>query len=337
MNRTPERLLVIRFHAIGDVAITLPACAILKRSFPDASIEYLTMPATRPLVETLDLFSDVIEFPDCQTTVDRLRAVIVQWRRLRRRNYDLILDLQSNWVSQLLVRLLSPPVTTVFDRTSPLAAGKRVDASLASIGLPPAGPEYSLPVSRGTMEHSNQILSSAGWNGTTPLVVINPAGLWSSRQWPDGHYRELIQLILHHWSCQLLFLGTERIRRRAENISAELENGSVLNLVGQTGLGDALGILQHASLMISEDSGLMHMAWVSGIPTIALFGSSRHDWSRPLGPRSHCFHSGDLACGSCMAPTCRFGDVHCLARVTPQQVFDTGTSLMQPSRGHQYR
>jgi ADP-heptose:LPS heptosyltransferase len=114
-------------------------------------------------------------------------------------------------------------------------------------------------------------------------------------------------------------LGLRGIEARAQTLAAALGD-SLLNLAGRTTAPEAMGIVQRAALVLTEDCGLMHMAWTSGVPTLALFGSSRHDWSAPLGPHSRCLHSGDLPCGSCMAAECRFGDVHCLTRYTPERV-----------------
>jgi len=83
--------------------------------------------------------------------------------------------------------------------------------------------------------------------------------------------------------------------------------------------------------VLSEDSGLMHMAWVSGTPVVALFGSTRSDWSRPLGPRSVFLDSSDLSCGACMQATCRRGDVFCLSRRSPEEVFARAVSLLEQS------
>jgi ADP-heptose:LPS heptosyltransferase len=86
--------------------------------------------------------------------------------------------------------------------------------------------------------------------------------------------------------------------------------------------------VQRAAIMISEDSGLLHMAWCSGVPVVALFGSSRHVWSAPVGAHAESLHSGDLPCGQCMTPVCSFGDVHCLTRFTPEQVYREANSLL---------
>jgi len=102
----------------------------------------------------------------------------------------------------------------------------------------------------------------------------------------------------------------------------------IISIVNQTTPSQAFAILQHTSFVLSEDSGLMHMAWVSGIPTLALFGSTRSDWTRPLGGKSFFLDSSDLPCGNCMQEVCRYGDVHCLTRYTPEFVFEKAVGIM---------
>ena len=135
------------------------------------------------------------------------------------------------------------------------------------------------------------------------------------------NYVELTRIWLREEPIQVLLLGDERMTSKASYLETKL-GSTAINITGKTTLREAFGMLQHSSMMISEDSGLMHMAWVSGVPTIALFGGSRHQWSAPMGDHSRSFDSGDLPCGACMERTCRFGDVHCLTRITPQMVFD---------------
>jgi ADP-heptose:LPS heptosyltransferase len=172
------------------------------------------------------------------------------------------------------------------------------------------------------------MLLSAGWSGTTQLVAINPAGLWETRQWPLENYDSLIRLFLEEdENVRFLLLGTERIRERSRHLVRHFGHHAV-DLVEQTTLGEALAALQFCSGMISEDSGLMHMAWASGIPTVALFGSTNHIWSAPTGNYVRCFHSGDLPCSACMKPSCKYGDIHCLTRVTPHMVYEAMKAML---------
>jgi ADP-heptose:LPS heptosyltransferase len=129
---------------------------------------------------------------------------------------------------------------------------------------------------------------------------------------------------------KFLLLGLPGLRPKADSLRAELEldGGSVIDLVGGTTAAEAFTLVQKADLVLSEDSGLMHMGWVSGVPTIALFGSSRGDWSRPLGPRSLCLDSSDLECRFCMEAECRFGDVRCLTRRDPREVAELAFRLI---------
>ena len=116
------------------------------------------------------------------------------------------------------------------------------------------------------------------------------------------------------------------IAEKAQYLKSQLGN-CLLNLVNQTTTAEAFSILRKATLVLTEDSGLMHIAWVSGVPTLALFGSSRSVWSQPLGEASLCLHSADLPCGECMEAECCFGDVHCLTRYTPKMVFGKAREL----------
>jgi ADP-heptose:LPS heptosyltransferase len=251
--------------------------------------------------------------------------------RLRREKYDVVLDLQRNWVSRLLRRGLAPAAWAEFDRFSSRPAGSRTLETFHSAGFRETELCFRLPVRIDLIESAARVLQQNGWNGSVPVVVLNPAGLWTTRNWPLENYIEFARLWIRHQDAMFLFLGTERIQREAGVLSSSLGRNAI-NLVGRTSLRDVLPLLQHVSFVLSEDSGLMHMAWTSGIPTLALFGSSRHDWSAPMGPHARCLHSGDLPCGACMSPTCAFGDVHCLTRHTADAVFRAAQSVMQPTR-----
>jgi heptosyltransferase-2 len=162
--------------------------------------------------------------------------------------------------------------------------------------------------------------------------VLNPAGFVETRNWSIQNYIKFAFLWLDQFpDTKFLVLGTSFIAEKAIILKNELGD-HLINLVNLTTSLDAFAVLQHTSLVLSEDSGLMHMAWVSGIPTIALFGSTRSYWSKPLGPNSIFLDSSDLPCGNCMQSVCKFGDVHCLTRYTPQLVFNHAVSLIQKNK-----
>ena len=319
--KPPERILIIRLHAIGDVAITFPACAAFRSKFPEACIDFLTLETTAPFAASLEIFNTVHSFPLCRSKWERLRHAIAWAARLQQKRYQIVLDLQRNWVSRLLRVSAAPTAWAEFDRFSPRLAGLRTLDTFHRLVFSDLDLDFHLPVRTEVLQSARRILQRRGWHEGKPLVVLNPAGFWATRNWPLEYYSEFARLWLRDEDAMFLLIGTERISEKSRFLSDGL-GSKLINLVGQTSLAEALGILQHVSFVLSEDSGLMHMAWVSGIPTLALFGSSRHDWSAPIGPHTYCLHSGDLPCGACMSATCKYDDVHCLTRHTPHAVYD---------------
>ena len=324
----PKSILVIRFHAIGDVAITLPSCVSLRKRFPDARIDFLTSEESKFLPSSVDLFDSVIGISTRESQWVRLWSALVTGIRLGVNRYGLVLDLQRNWMSRIIRRLSFPASWSEFDRYSPLPAGERVTQAFIAAGVGSNAASGPLPVRRDLLERGRGLLAAKGWDGRQKLIVLNPAGLWETRNWPLEGYVEFSRKWLDEEPVKFVCLGTERIRGKATLLSGAL-GASLLNLVGETSLDEAMAVLHYCSLILTEDSGLMHMGWTSGVPTLALFGSSRHDWSRPLGKHTVCLHSGDLPCGACMEPTCRFGDVHCLTRYSAAQVFEASRAIMQ--------
>lgn len=340
----PRRILVIRMHAIGDTAITLPVLAALHRRFPHATIDFLTTAACAPLFDTSEFRGSVIAFPHTSTRAERIVHAIQFGQRLRRNDYDMVIDLQRNWVTRVIRRVSSPAAWAEFDRFDAKPAADRTIEAVRRIGITDITHDHRIPMKASAIVSAKALLRFNGWDERTPLIVLNPAGLWPSRQWPLENYIALAKLMKGEGHFSFLLLGTNRIRQKAGIIEKEL-GGLVINLVEKTTLGMCLAILHLASGVVSEDSGLMHMAWAFSVPTVALLGSTNHVWSAPTGDHVRVFHSGDLPCGACMQPECFYSDVHCLTRVTPEAVRDalapllkirhdanTSTAEQQPSR-----
>ncbi len=232
----------------------------------------------------------------------------------------MVIDLQNNPISRIVRRSLFPKAWVEFDKYSPRSAGERNRLTIEAAGLG-AGQGNT----RFTLKDPNKpqsLLQRKGWNGKDRLVVMNPAGFFETRNWPLDNYVRFAELWLQRFPGSIFIaLGTSLIANKAAILKQKLGD-RFIDLSGQTTPSEAFSILQQVTLTLSEDSGLMHMSWVSGIPTITLFGSTRSDWSRPLGSHSFFFDSSDLPCGNCMSAVCRMGDIRCLTRKTPEMVLE---------------
>ena len=335
----PKKILVIRLQATGDVTITLPYLQYLRHALPATTkLDFLTRKECEDIPKNIYLFDTVISIGGGRSFRKQLLRTYFLLPKLLMKHYDIVVDLQNNEVSELVRKSIHPAAWSVFDRFSSRSAGERTRLTIEAVGLGPneINSDFHL---KGDFD-SHAILRKNGWDGTSELVVLNPAGAFPTRNWPLKNYISFADL----WSkqfpgTQFLVLGTSSISSNAVYLKEKLGN-QVVVIVNQTTPSQALAILQHTRFVLSEDSGLMHMAWVSGIPTMVLFGSTRSDWSRPLGMHSFFLDSSDLPCGNCMQEVCRYGDVHCLTRNDPEMVFRHAVELVKdvnrvtsPSKG----
>lgn len=327
-GREPHAVLIIRMHAVGDVAITLPASNALRRSFPNCRIDFLCMDTCADLPAALTSFNRVWRFPRSSGKFSRLIHTLLWTRRIRAEHYDVIIDLQRNWVTRTIRRASRPIAFAEFNRYAPVPAGERVTNAFREAGFGSLFPSFDIPIRAELNSEANLILQKNGYDPDKKLIVMNPAGLWSSRNWPITHYEEVSQKLVATKHFQVLLLGTERIRRQALSLKKSLGDDCI-DLTGKTPLSLAFALVQRVNLVVSDDSGLMHMAWASGVPTIALFGSTNSRWSRPSS-NSVIHDSLDLECGACMDEVCKFGDTHCLTRVSPEQVYGEVLGLLMP-------
>jgi heptosyltransferase-2 len=321
----PERILAIRLQAMGDVVITLPYLSALRRSLSDTDIDFVTRQEDGDIPRALLLFRRVDQLGGGRSERRQLLLTPLLAPRLLARRYDVVLDLQNNRVSRAIRRMAGPRAWAAFDQASPRPAGERTRRTIEAAGFPLPRVDAGLPLRDPSL--GLDVLRRANWDPARPLVVLSPAGAFASRNWPIERYGRFAELWRQRHSAQFAILGLDWLREKAAALKASLGE-DLLNLVGATTPSQAFAIVQRASLVLTEDCGLMHMAWVTGVPTLALFGSSRHVWSSPLGDRALCLHSGDLACGACMEPTCRYGDVHCLTRYVPEYVVDQAEALI---------
>lgn len=313
----PRRVLAIRLQAMGDVVISLPYLQRVREQLPkDTKLDLLIRAESAGLPKNLELFDKIFVIGGGRRFKLQLALAIILLPRLALRRYDLILDVQNSEISRLVRKVLRPKAWCQFDKKSTRPAGERTRLTIEAAGLPFNPPSTAL-VHRSDLK-TTELLRKNGWNGE-PLVILNPGGAFPSRHWPEEYYIEFAKKFKRQYpGTRFLLLGIARMAQQAERITQAVEG--TINLVGQTTPAQAFVLMQKVRFVLSEDSGLMHMAWVSGVPTLALFGSSRSDWAQPLGERTAYLDGTGYDCYPCKMETCRFGDNRCLAQHTPETV-----------------
>ena len=323
----PKRLLAIRLQAMGDLVITLPYLHALRNALPPGTkLDLLTLEENKSIPQSIKLFDKIYSLRGYRNFKKQLAFTLLLLPKILSCRYDAVIDLQNNLISKIVRKAVGPQAWSEFDRFSPIAAGESTRLTIEAIGL-----GEIFPISNFKLENESNLqvlLKQNGWDGTSSIAILNPAGVFETRNWPLKNYVDFAKLWLNVFpATQFLILGVNPIVAKADYFKSELGN-NLINLVNKTLPEEAFAIIQSAKFVLSEDSGLMHMAWVSGIPTLAMFGSTRSLRSRPLGNHTVLLDSSDLECGNCMLEVCKYGDTRCLTRYSPEMVFEKAISLI---------
>jgi len=324
----PKKILAIRLQAMGDMVITLTYLQQLRNDLPPSvQIDFLTRVETEPIPKNLILFNRIYSIAGKRNLKKQLFFTLLLLPKLLFRRYDVVIDLQNNILSKLVRKTLRPLAWSEFDRQSPIAAGERTRRTIEAIGLGKNKAAKRLQL-RSELNVKDLLIKN-GWDGKKDLVVLNPAGVSETRNWPLEFYSVFAKLWLNEFpQTQFLIMGLSFVSTKAKKLRSELEE-NLITLIDKTNVAEAFAILQHSKFVLSEDSGLMHMSWVSGIPTFTLFGSTRSDWARPLGEHTDFVDSSDLECGNCMQGKCKWGDTRCLTRYSPELIFEKSKTLIR--------
>jgi len=331
-KRVPRRILAIRLQAMGDLVITLPYLQGLRKMLPaNTQLDLLTREEVDSVPNHLHLFDRIYSIGGGRDFKRQLAHTFFLLPELMFRRYDVVIDLQNNEISRLARKFIMPDAWSEFDRFSAVPAGECTRLAIEAIGLGACRADSNFKLKL-TEAETATLLQEHGWNGESRLVVLNPAGAFATRNWPMDYYVEFARLWLQQFpQTQFVVMGVNFIAAKADYLKENL-GGHLINLVNKTTPVQAFSLLQNMQLVLSEDSGLMHMAWVSGIPTLALFGATKSDRATPLGRHTLLLHSSDLSCGNCMLEKCTFGDNHCMTRYSPQFVFEKAFALINTTQ-----
>ncbi|HTY98650.1 MAG TPA: lipopolysaccharide heptosyltransferase II, partial [Rhodocyclaceae bacterium] len=159
-----------------------------------------------------------------------------------------------------------------------------------------------------------------------PIVFCPGAEYGPAKRWPARHYAELARRLSAAGPVWLV--GSAKDAAVGEEI-AGLSQGAAVNLCGRTDLAQAIDLLAAARLVVSNDSGLMHVAAALGRPLAALFGSSSPAYTPPLSPKARIL-SLALECSPCFKRECPLGHLKCLNELTPDRVMTAAQELIEP-------
>ena len=189
----PKRILIIRLQAMGDVAITLPYAQSLKEKLPEETkLDFLTRNEVKGIPDSVKLFDQIYLIGGGRNTNLQLLSLTLLLPKLKLNKYDVVIDLQRNKLSRLVRRFLNSSAWSEIERFSTTSAGDKYRKGIEATGLGSIGLKTEFKLKN--PDAGINKLTKAGWKSKNKLVVLNPAGAYSSRNWGIENYVKYAEL-----------------------------------------------------------------------------------------------------------------------------------------------
>ena len=339
-------ILIIAPNWIGDAVMTQPLLAKLKKQYPDSPIDVLAGQWVAPIYRACSEVNEVIEAPfEHQQLQWGLRQQLA--KHLQTKNYQACFVLPNSFKSALIPWLANIPLRIGYRGELRFGLINLALSNPSKVNRPPMVEHYlALSELLGEQEDAAQTLTPvlqvsdtakqsveqkliAGQMDSNSLFVFCPGAEYGpTKRWPAKHFADLAKaLIQENTKAQIILLGSKGDQAIANEILENSGNHShIHNWCGLTNLDEAIAVIAKAKAVVSNDSGLMHIAAALKTPQVAIFGSSDPAHTPPLSEKAKVIWL-QLPCSPCHKKVCPLGHLQCLNDILPQQVFATLNTL----------
>lgn len=292
-----NRFLIVRLGALGDIIHGIPVAAALRNRYPQAHIDWMVDARYLELLDLVECLDRRIPVdPRDATRGGRRSGLFRTMRELRDNHYDACIDLQGLLKSALLARAtgatriiglprrhLREPLARLFYTDSPDTgtATHVIDKGLALLAL--LGVEdrrVHFPISIPRTPAIESVIARFAPSG---YVIVNPGAAWPNKRWPAERFGAVAAAIHGEFGLRSLVLWGPGEQPLASSVAAA--SAGAAEIAPPTSIPDMIGIARHGRLMISGDTGPLHIAGAVGTPIVALFGPTLPERNGPWSPQ----------------------------------------------------
>ena len=307
----------------------------LKHNDPDGDIQTVAPPWVLPLVDRMPEISRgwALEVGHGKTGISKRRQLA---RDLKTQNFDQAIVLPNSFKSALVPFFAGIPKRRGYRgemRYGLINEMHHLDKSvlprtverfvaLANQTAPDIAPDIMRPKLTVARDVARQVADEMKLSLEKPIIALCPGAEYGpAKQWPLDYYGALAQRLTDAGNNVWIF-GSGKDKVAGDQITYQARSTDVHNLCGRTNLTQAIDLMSLCLKVVTNDSGLMHIAAALDIPLVALFGSSTPDMTPPLSDKAKIL-ALDLDCRPCFKRECPLGHLDCLKKISPDQVYSS--------------
>ncbi len=344
---TPSKILIIRLSSIGDIVLTTPLLRVLRAKFPYAKIDFIIHKEYADLLKFNTNLNTLYEFEKSKG-ICGLRELK---KELRKENYELIIDIHNNLRSKYL-RLGNNAKQVkinkrIFARTLLIKSKKnyykriipipyRYIETVKDFGIYDDNKGLELNIPETIRLETNSLLNNLGIKKSDKVIGFCPSAKHYTKCWPKEYYLELGKILVKT-GLKIFLFGSEADFTTCKFITDEINNTdslSAINLSGKLNLLQTASAIDCCNLIVTNDTGLMHIACALKKGIIAIFGPTVKEFGFfPIGQNCIVIENNELKCRPCShigSAKCPEGHFKCMREIKADKIFEIAkTSFLQ--------
>ena len=324
-----KKILIIRLSSLGDIVLTQSAVQAIRNEFPDAQIHYLTKKVYSPIVEMFNCVDEIHYWENKYTLLKNLRKI----------KFDLTIDLHSKFNTFIIKSLVNAKQTITYNKKHLLRrqiVKKKTNRTISStvalyftalkkIGI---GSEISAPKLFPYKDTEMPMIFSI--SEKAKYIGLFPGALHRTKQYPINQLAEFIDSVPTKWNCKFLIFGSKAESNLANELSSLTETG-IIDLCGKLDLQQLVFAINKMDVIITNDSGPMHITAALQKPQIAIFGATHPKLGFAPMNKKAILLSSNLRCQPCSlhgSDNCPKKHFNCMKLISAEQILNSLKTLI---------
>jgi len=316
-------ILVVTLSNFGDVIMTTPVIMSLVRKFPQAKITVVVGPRARNVLQRSSDIRKIVIYDKKASLLEKMKFIM----ELRKVKYDLVVDLRNTAIPFLVSCKKRTPLFRKFKNINMRDRHLEV-LGMAEVDIPDPHPFQFF--NQADEVFALRTLSAAGIHEKGGWILVAPGAASERKRWPAQNFKEVIQALHKQTGKKIILVGTLDEKPVAETIAVELP-GIVGVVCGDLLLSETAALIANASLVVANDSAIMHLGFELDTPTLGIFGPTDHEKYGHESPNFRVARGESEKC-SCDSHKLLPAERSCFHGLTTRKVIELSLELLNESQ-----